>query len=195
MSTLAGRISVPLCRVWLHAYTICCKMSIYRLVFCWKKYRRIRSSYVTHHIGAWMHRPTSILIAPHRDNGKREDNDILIAQVALRIKIASLCRASNLLRRIFIINKSYLNKRILFNSFTYMSVCVCLPSLAPTLPHNWRCGTGSWSCEIRILPQIGDGNLYRGSSRRFNVYYHGTYYVKIGVHLQAEIHPESLKTN
>ena len=44
-----------------------------------------RASYVTHHIGAWMHRPASILIAPHRDNGKREDNDILIAQVALRI--------------------------------------------------------------------------------------------------------------
>ena len=43
-----------------------------------------RSNYVTHHIGAWMHRPASILIAPHRDNGKREDNDILIAQVALR---------------------------------------------------------------------------------------------------------------
>ena len=40
---------------------------------------------MTHHIGAWMHRPASILIAPHRDNGKREDNDILIAQVALRI--------------------------------------------------------------------------------------------------------------
>ena len=45
----------------------------------------VRASYVTHHIGACMHRLASILIAPHRDNGKREDNDILIAQVALRI--------------------------------------------------------------------------------------------------------------
>ena len=111
----------------------------------------------------------------------------LLHKLHFTFKIASLCRASNLLRRIFIISKSHLNKRILFNSFTYLSVCVCvcvcvcmcvcvcvfvcLTSLAPTLPHNWRCGTGSWSCEIRILPQTGDGNLYRGNSRRFNVYY------------------------
>ena len=42
------------------------------------------------------------------------------------VSTISLCRASNLLRRIFIIDKSYLNKRILFNSFTYLSVCVCV---------------------------------------------------------------------
>ena len=40
---------------------------------------------MNHHIGAWMHRPASLLIAPHRDKGKPEDNDILIAQVVLRI--------------------------------------------------------------------------------------------------------------
>ena len=34
---------------------------------------------MSHHIGAWMHRPASLLIASHRDKGKPEDNDILIA--------------------------------------------------------------------------------------------------------------------
>ena len=77
---------------------------------------------MSHHIDAWMHRPDSLIIAPHRDKGKPEDNDILIAQLHFASTIASLCRASNQLRRIFIINKSYLNKRILFNSFTYVSV-------------------------------------------------------------------------
>ena len=62
----------------------------------------------------------------------------LLHKLHFAFKIASLCWASNLLRRIFIINKSYLNKRILFNSFMYLSVCVCLPSLNPTLPHNQR---------------------------------------------------------
>ena len=52
---------------------------------CTYTHTHTRASYMTHHIGAWMQRPASLLIAPHRDKGKREDNAILIAQVALRI--------------------------------------------------------------------------------------------------------------
>ena len=37
---------------------------------------------MNHHIGAWMHWPASL--SPHRDKGKPENNEILIAQVALR---------------------------------------------------------------------------------------------------------------
>ena len=56
--------------------------------------------------------------------GSEKTMTFLLHKLHFTFKIASLCQASNLLRRIFIINKSYMNKRILFNSFTYLSVCV-----------------------------------------------------------------------
>ena len=70
--------------------------------------------------------------------GSEKTMTFLLHKLHFAFKIASLCRAFNLLRCIFIINKSYLNTRILFNSFTYVSVCVCFLSFASTLPHNSR---------------------------------------------------------
>ena len=34
---------------------------------------------MSHYISAWMYRPASLLIAPHRDKEKPADNDIVIA--------------------------------------------------------------------------------------------------------------------
>ena len=64
--------------------------------------------------------------------GSEKTMTFLLNKLHFAFKIASLCWASNLLRRIFIINKSYLNKRILFNSFTYESVCVFYHSPLPS---------------------------------------------------------------
>ena len=167
------------------------------------------SSYVSHHVGTWTHRPARLLIAPYRicgDKEKPEDNEDVIYTFHIHfIRILSYytshrpspvsvghptCNDVSI--------NHYSNQHPLFDYLLWqlIPVHVCYPLLVihRGLTHNWRWGTRPWSSEIQILPQTGDGNLQRGSSRRFNVYHHGTNYVEIRVHLQAEIHLESLET-
>ena len=92
------------------------------------------ASYMTHHIGrGCIGQPASLSL--HIETmGSEKTMPFLLHKLHFVFKIASL-RASNLLRHIFIINKSYLNKCILFNSFTYLSVCVCVsPITRPYTP-------------------------------------------------------------
>ena len=100
------------------------------------------------------HRPPSFLIAPARQRVRRQCRCVILSLCTLLFDPVSLCRASNLLRRIFSINKSYLNKRILFNSFTYLSVCACVFHHSPLHSHITRAAR-------RSLPHFfwGAGNL------------------------------------